>query len=87
MGSQALRRWPVQHPVRQNLELTIALRNKIEHRYQEAITAATSGYAQALLLNYEDELTATFGPMYSLSDELRFPSSSEPSRARGPQEF
>ncbi len=66
-------RWSANDPVRKNLELTIALRNKIEHRYQEAISAVTSGYAQALLLNYEEEITATFGNKYSLGDELRFP--------------
>lgn len=43
-------RWPADSPVRKNLELTIALRNKIEHRYQEAVAVATAGYAQALLL-------------------------------------
>ncbi len=60
-------------PVRKNLELTIALRNKIEHRHQEAITMATSGYAQALLLNYEEELTSNFDPKWSLGEQLRFP--------------
>lgn len=60
-------------PVRKNLELTIALRNKIEHRYEEATAVATSGYAQALLLNYEEELTAAFGSAHSLGDSLRFP--------------
>ena len=31
------------------------------------------GYAQALLLNYEKELTATFGADFSLGEQLRFP--------------
>jgi Protein of unknown function (DUF3644) len=66
-------RWSANDPVRKNLELTIALRNKIEHRYQEAISAITGGYAQALLLNYEEEITTAFGSKYSLGDELRFP--------------
>jgi Protein of unknown function (DUF3644) len=66
-------RWPEENPVRTNLELTIALRNKIEHRYHEAINIATSGYAQALLLNFEDELTSAFDPKYSLGEQLRFP--------------
>src|SRR5205823_5515704 len=66
-------RWPAANPVRKNLELTIALRNKIEHRYHEAINIATSGYAQALLLNFEDELSSTFDPKYSLGEQLRFP--------------
>ena len=66
-------RWPSGGPVRSNLELTIALRNKIEHRYHAAIASATSGYAQALLLNFEEELTSAFGAAESLGDQLRFP--------------
>lgn len=66
-------RWPPEDPVRKNLELTIALRNKIEHRYHQAIELAATGYAQALLLNYEDELVSTFGPECSLGSVLRFP--------------
>jgi hypothetical protein len=64
---------PDQAPVRKNLELTIGLRNKIEHRFEEATTLATSGYAQALLLNYEETLTARFGANQALGQELRFP--------------
>lgn len=49
-------RWPNQNdPVRRNLEKTIAIRNRIEHRWQNQIAIATSGYAQALILNYESE--------------------------------
>jgi len=59
-------------PVRKNLEFTIQLRNKIEHRYQEAIGLATEGYAQALVLNFEEELIS-LGRTYSLGDALRFP--------------
>lgn len=66
-------KWPDGGPVRANLELTIALRNKIEHRYHEAVGVATAGYAQALLLNFEDELTTSFGPKASLGEVLRFP--------------
>ncbi len=66
-------RWPAEGPIRKNLELTISLRNKIEHRYEEAITAATSGYAQALVLNFEEEITSVFDPKYSLGETLRFP--------------
>jgi hypothetical protein len=66
-------RWPQVGAVRKNLELSIALRNKIEHRYHEAVTLVTSGYAQALLLNYEEELTSRFGQSYSLGEQLRFP--------------
>jgi hypothetical protein len=69
----AAERWDENDPVRKNLELTIAVRNRIEHRYEEAIAVATGGYAQALLLNYEAELTSTFGWEHSLGDHLRFP--------------
>lgn len=70
-------RWPdPDEPVRKNLELTISLRNKIEHRFAphtDAIEAAMAGYAQASLLNFESEITANFGPEHSLADQLRFP--------------
>lgn len=66
-------KWPSAGPVRKNLELSIGLRNKIEHRYHEAITHVASGYAQALLLNFEDELTNEFGERFSLGGHLRFP--------------
>jgi hypothetical protein len=65
--------WPDNDPARKNLELNIALRNKIEHRYEDATAVATAGYAQALLLNFEDELTKTFGSRETLADDLRFP--------------
>jgi hypothetical protein len=60
-------------PVRKNLELTIALRNKIEHRFEDSAALATAGYAQALLVNYDAELRDTFGPEHSLGESLRFP--------------
>lgn len=66
-------RWPADGPVRKNLELTIALRNKIEHRYHEAIMIVASGYAQALLINFEEELVSAFGSESSLGADLRFP--------------
>lgn len=66
-------RWGQHDPVRRNLELTIALRNRVEHRYADALAIATAGYAQALLLNFESELTAVFGAAYSLGEDLRFP--------------
>jgi hypothetical protein len=67
------RRWDAHHPVRKNLELTIALRHNIEHRYHDAIALVASGYAQALLVNFEHELTNEFGPTYSLGEDLRVP--------------
>lgn len=59
--------------IHKNLKFTIGLRNKIEHRYEEVIAAVTAGYAQAQLLNFEEELTRIFGDKYSLGNELRFP--------------
>jgi hypothetical protein len=70
-------RWPdPTDPIRLNIEFFIALRNKIEHRYarqQHALAAALGGHAQALLVNYEEELTSQFGAVESLAKRLRFP--------------
>ena len=60
-------------PFEKNLELTVSLRNKIEHRFEEATTVATTGYAQSSSSNYEERLTAVFGSAHSLGSELRFP--------------
>ncbi|WP_197945796.1 DUF3644 domain-containing protein [Phytohabitans suffuscus] len=60
-------------PVRRNVELFVKLRNKIEHRYERELKIATGGKAQALVINYEQEMTAKFGEVYSLADQLRFP--------------
>ena len=70
-------RWTdVRDPVRANIEFFIRLRNRVEHRYakeQQALAAAVTGQAQALLLNYEKELTDQFGMTSSLATRLRFP--------------
>ncbi|MFI9362046.1 DUF3644 domain-containing protein [Kitasatospora sp. NPDC053057] len=70
-------RWPdTSDPVRLNIEFFIGLRNKIEHRHarqQQALTAVLGGYAQALLLNYEEEMITEFGPAVSLATRLQFP--------------
>ena len=60
-------------PVRINLELFIALRNKVEHRYEHALKAAAGGRAHALVINFEQELVEQFGVGHSLADRLRFP--------------
>lgn len=77
LAKSARQRWPdPQNPVRANLEFFIGLRNKVEHRFareQQALSAVVSGQAQALLLNYEEELTAQFGMTSSLATRLRFP--------------
>lgn len=67
---------PAGDPVRENLELTIRLRNKIEHRYtskDEILRLATAGYCQSLVLNFERELVDKFGPTQSLASNLRLP--------------
>ncbi len=70
-------RWPdPNEPVRKNLEFFIGLRNRIEHRHtrqDKNLALAISGHAQALLVNFEEELTSTFGADYSLATVLRFP--------------
>jgi hypothetical protein len=69
-------RWPNQSPVRANIEFFSALRNKIEHRYtqfQQELTLTVGGKSQALLLNFEEELTSQFGARFSMATKLRFP--------------
>ncbi len=70
-------RWPDEKdPIRANLEFFIGIRNRVEHRYarqQQALAAVVGGQAQALLLNYEEELVTQFGPAASLATRLRFP--------------
>jgi hypothetical protein len=67
-------RWPdPQHPVRKNLELTISLRNKIEHRYEQGLVVASAGFCQALVLNYEAELTEKFGSGMSVAHLVHLP--------------
>lgn len=77
LGRCVEERWPdVQHPVRRNIEFFIALRNKIEHRRAQTdsnLGLAVSGHAQALLLNFEEELSDAFGSAYSMAATLRFP--------------
>ncbi|MFC8383235.1 DUF3644 domain-containing protein [Nocardia sp. NPDC057272] len=63
-------------PARKNLEFFIGLRNKIEHRPTPtgaSFVLACGGNAQALLLNFENELTAAFGIEHSLAEYFRVP--------------
>jgi hypothetical protein len=74
LGRCVRERWPRdEEPVRKNLEFFIGLRNRIEHRYQESIGLMVAGHAQAMLLNYENELVGAFGLAEGLADRLRFP--------------
>ncbi len=72
--TSAKERYPAANePVRINLELFIALRNKVEHRYEHALKVAAGGRAHALVINFEEEMIAKFGEAHSLADQLRFP--------------
>ncbi|MEV8547534.1 DUF3644 domain-containing protein [Streptomyces sp. NPDC051572] len=66
-------RYPNGDIVRLNAELFVALRNKVEHRYEHNLKIVTGGKAQALVMNYEQEMVGHFGPAFSLADRLRFP--------------
>jgi hypothetical protein len=65
--------WSDTHPVRKNLELTMSLSGRVGQRHDETVAALIAGKAQALIANFENELTARFGPEHSLGDRLRFP--------------
>jgi len=59
--------------VRANLDVTVAIRNKVEHRWTEGLSLMVAGRAQALVTNYHTELTSHFGDIHSLGVSLRFP--------------
>jgi len=67
-------RWPNSvDPVRKNLELTVKLRNKVEHRWERGLMVASFGFTQAHIINYEKELVAEFGVEYSIANRVHFP--------------
>jgi len=67
-------RWPNDaDPVRKNLELTVRLRNKIEHRWERGLMVASYGFTQALTINYEQEVVSEFGVEYSIADRVHLP--------------
>ena len=52
------------------------LRNRLEHRHahsDEALTVNLAGHSHALLINYENEITAEFGAGPSMALRLRIP--------------
>lgn len=70
----ARERWPNPNDaVRANVDLTVRIRNKIEHRWTEGDSLLVAGRAQALVTNYEEELVGHFGEAHSLGGSLRFP--------------
>jgi hypothetical protein len=63
-------------PVRANVEFFIKLRNKLEHRHEDAmkpLADAIAGESHSYLLNYEEALVMVGGEPNSLAGELRFP--------------
>lgn len=61
------------HPVRANLDLFVLLRNKVEHRFEQALKEVAGGRAHALVINYEQRIRAVFGDEHSLANRLRLP--------------
>jgi hypothetical protein len=61
------------NPIRKNLELFIAIRNKIEHRNLPAIDSELMGECQALVINFEEWIRSQFGEKQSLVDTLFIP--------------
>ncbi|MDX6627580.1 MAG: hypothetical protein QOE56_2569 [Solirubrobacterales bacterium] len=61
------------HPIRQNVEFFVGLRDKIEHRYADDIEPIVAGKSQSLILNYERCLVDWFGEKEGIADRLRFP--------------
>ncbi|EFL22557.1 conserved hypothetical protein [Streptomyces himastatinicus ATCC 53653] len=74
-------------PIRLNVELFVALRNKVEHRYEHNLQIIMDGKAQALVMNYEQEMANHFGTKYSLADRLRFPISLQALTAEGREQL
>lgn len=60
-------------PVRNNAELTIKLRNRIERRYERGLMVTAASFSQALVINLEEELVAQFGPNYFIADDVHLP--------------
>lgn len=71
-------------PVRTNLDFMVRLRNKIEHRFVPALDVHVAGECQAMLLNFEEVLTTTFGERFGLSETLCAPL--QPSSYRAPEQ-
>lgn len=57
-------------PLVKNLELLIAIRNKIEHQYMPQLDTDIHGHCQALLMNFEQILVREFTDFYALNTSL-----------------
>jgi hypothetical protein len=67
-------RWPQEtDPVRKNLELTVRLRNRIEHRYEAGLMVVAAGFTQALIINYEEEVVSQFGDDFTIAADVHLP--------------
>ena len=43
-------------PIRENIELFVGLRNRVEHHFQDSVLAETTAEAHAYILNFETEM-------------------------------
>lgn len=59
--------------LRANLDFFLRLRHLIAHRYVPALDLHVVSEAQAMLLNFENQLTALFGEQAALGDRLSVP--------------
>lgn len=60
-------------PVRNNLELTLRLRNKIEHRFEPGLMVVAAGFSQSLIINFEEEVVTQFGAQFSVAEDVHLP--------------
>lgn len=61
------------HAIRRNLDFFIRLRNRVEHRYVPSIDPHVAGECQALLLNFDELLSDTFGTYFAIRETLAVP--------------
>lgn len=61
------------HATKENIKLFILLRNKIEHRFAPVFDLDICGECQALLFNFEEQITKHFSNYYSLNSTLSIP--------------
>ncbi|HVC03605.1 MAG TPA: DUF3644 domain-containing protein [Candidatus Acidoferrales bacterium] len=72
--TSVVRRWPdADDPVRRNLELTIQLRNKVEHRGSTGVEVLGMGFFLALVINFDEELTNCFGAGMTIAHDVHLP--------------
>jgi len=72
--------------IRANLDLTVGLRNRIEHRYVPALDPHIVGECQSLILNFDNLLVSEFGDFYALREALAVPIQTSNIRSVGQME-